>query len=352
MDSDLEREFVSLNVNIHQAQRIVDYHRSESVPISTFQEHTRNGYSGFTPTKTYIIVLQDQTGYMLKVSLSAPSSRMASTYAPNTLATEHALLQLLSQHTDVPHPVAHALDTSLSLLPYPYLLLSRPQGIPLSHARASGKLTQRQLLQLDLRIGTYLRQMHDRVQNDWFGLPAQAHEELYSWQEAFTGLLEGMLEQAHALGIVLPYEDVRRYLSRAIGFFLFDDCEVPSLISFAGDEDVSFVDFDPAAPPESEEEIQITSLLSFSHALWGDPLLETMFLNPSDALIEGYGGPLMLFARQRTKRIWYTLFLALVVLVHTKSDEEIPGTEDSDKVKWARSTLGECIRKLRDAPCY
>ena len=97
------------------------------------------------------------------------------------------------------------------------------------------------------------------LQNDWFGLPSQEKDELYNWQEAFTYLLETLLQDARDLGEELPWEDVQRYLSRAIGFFLFDDCEVPSLISFLGDADSITVDFDPATPTQ-DKEIVITSV--------------------------------------------------------------------------------------------
>lgn len=269
-------------------------------------------------------------------------------YQTNSLEHEYELGQLLSQQPDIPQPKTITLDTSTSIVPFPYLLLAHPQGIPLSLARSSGRLTSPQSLLLDLRLGSLFKSIHDKVQNDWFGLPSQGNDELYSWQEAFTWQLEGLLNELHEAGEDFPYEDIRRYLSRAIGFFLFDDCEVPSLISFLGDEDSIFVDFD-LDTPSSQDEIPVTSLYSLSHALWGDPLLETMFLNPSDAFLEGYGQNLTIFARQKTKRMWYTLFLALHVIVHDRRSKD---THQGNKVEWARETLRKCTADLKDAPCY
>ena len=145
---------------------------------------------------------------------------------------------------------------------------------------------------------------------------------------------------------------MRRCLSRAIGFFLFDDCEVPSLVSFTGDEHSIFVDFDleTGALGGEDAEVRITSFASLGHALWGDPLLETLFLEPSAAFVEGYGGPLVVFARQKTKRLWYTLFLALVVLVQAKRAGL--GEGDHEKVKWAYETAEKSVVALKDAPCY
>ncbi|KAI0328773.1 hypothetical protein GY45DRAFT_951677 [Cubamyces sp. BRFM 1775] len=336
------------DVTLEDAQRILEKHRGGSTTITEFKPLNRTGFEIFTPTKAYAIRVDDGMTYILKATL--PSTAASVTYAPNTLTTEHALLNLLSSQTDIPHPPVHALDTSNSLVPYPYLLLGHPRGVPLSAARASGKLSPRQAALLDLRTGAYLKQLHERVQNDWFGLPSQEQDALYSWQEAFTLLIEGMLEEAHGAGIALPYEDVRRALSRAIGFFLFDDCEVPSLISFTGDEESTYVDFDleTGAPGGEDAEVAVTSFASMSHALWGDPLLETMLLSPSEAFVEGYGGPVIVFARQKTKRLWYTVFLSLVVLLQAKRS----GESESEKVKWAQEMLQKSVESLKDAPCY
>ncbi|OSC98872.1 hypothetical protein PYCCODRAFT_1374292 [Trametes coccinea BRFM310] len=334
-------------VTLEDVQRILDQHRGGSTTIADFKPLHRTGFEIFTPTKSYAVTVDDGTSYILKAT--PPASAASVTYAPNTLATEHALLKLLSSQTGIPHPTIHTLDTSHNIVPFSYLLLSHPRGVTLSAARASGKLSPRQAALLDLRTGAYLKQLHD-VQNDWFGLPSQEHDALYSWQEAFTPLLEGLLEDAQKAGIDLPYEDVRRYLSRAIGFFLFDDCEVPSLVSFTGDEDAIFVDFDleKGAPGGEDEEIAVTSFASFSHALWGDPLLETMLLNPSDAFVEGYGGPLIVFGRQKTKRLWYNIFLSLVVVLQGKKS----GETENEKVKWAMEMLHKSVAALKDAPCY
>ncbi|TBU23453.1 hypothetical protein BD311DRAFT_73367 [Dichomitus squalens] len=329
-------------------KRILDHHRGGSTIIAEFSQIHLHGFGAFTPTRTYYVCVDDGTSYIMKTA--APTSTDSGNYSPNSLETEHALLKIVASQTNLPIPAIYALDISATRVPFSYLLLAHSTGVPLTLARASGKLSPRQAALLDLRLGSYLKQLHERVQNDWFGFPTQAKDELYSWQEAFTLLFETVLEDAREAGVALPYEDVRRYLSRAIGFFLFDDCEVPSLVSFTGDEDSVLVDFDLISGVPEDREIQVTSFVSVGHALWGDPLLETLFLEPSAAFVEGYGGPLVVFARQKTKRLWYTLFLALVILVQAKR----PGLEEGDheKVKWAKETAEKSVVTLKDAPCY
>ncbi len=289
---------------------------------------------------------------MLKVAYpSSTSNTISAYYTTNTIEVESDLLQILAKTTDIPHMEPLKLDTTLRIIPYPYLLLAGKPGIPLALARQSGKLSSRQSLLLDLRIGSYFKQLHESVQNDWFGLPSQGNDELYSWQEAFTSLLEGLLHEGETIGVNIPYEDVRRYLSRAIGSFLFDDCEVPSLVSLTGDEWTVMVDFDPETPTE-DEQVPITSMIPTSYALWGDPMLEAMFLEPSVAFLEGYGGSPVVFARQKTKRLWYNLFLALIVVLQAESSKANRSDTIDSKTSWARDTLVTCIEKLKDAPCY
>ena len=308
-------------------------------------------HSAFTLIKAYVVTLSDGTSYILKVSRPNTDSS-DSHYTPNSLSEEAALSKLVNAHTDIPIPKVLALDITTTLIPYPYLLLSCPPGVPLATAYEQDKLSERQKLLLDLRIGRYLKVLHDRVQNDWFGLPSQEKDELYSWQEAFTWQLELLLSDAQKLGVELPYEDLRRYLSRAIGSFLFDDCEVPSLITLTEDDHSIFINYNPSSPTESDD-IEVTSFAIGSHAIWGDPLLEALFMDPSPGLLEGYDGPLIIFPRQKTKRTWYTLFLALMVIVQTKHYPETwPEKDWNSKIVWAKDALNQCISQLKDAPCY
>jgi hypothetical protein len=93
-------------------------------------------------------------------------------------------------------------------------------------------------------------------------------------------------------------------------------------------------------------------LPSVAHALWGDPLLESFFLppGPSKALVEAYtasgGEQLLVFPRQKTKRLWYSVFLALVVL------REHGWRHASEKVQEVVNLLQKSVAALEHVPCY
>ncbi|KAH7926558.1 hypothetical protein BV22DRAFT_1008798, partial [Leucogyrophana mollusca] len=289
---------------------------------------------------------------------SAPAPDPCPALHPLPLPTVQNILALIHKNARVPVPVPQALDISLASFPFQYLLLSIPRTTdapaqPLSRAA----LTPKQEALIDLRLGSYLQSLHS-LQNDWFGLPlpdgsTPTDPACYSWQDTFTALFEELLSEVEELE-GLPGEDIRRYLSRAFGSFLFDDAEVPCLVWLTGSQEDVFVS---VTSGETEADIDIAYVLpTFSRALWGDPLLEAFFMppGPSTALSEGYseagGGPLIVFPRQRTKRMWYTLFLALIVLADEKRAGE---TEDiRGKAIWAREILPKCVEALKDAPCY
>ncbi|KIP03650.1 hypothetical protein PHLGIDRAFT_229543 [Phlebiopsis gigantea 11061_1 CR5-6] len=343
--------------------------------VRKYQKTERRGFSSIVQHKSYDVHLADDTSYILLIS-SSPDEIVASAPVLCTpLSVYQSLLNLLSENTSIPHPTVLSHSDTRDIIPAEYLILSCPPGTPLSDLRHAGRLSDRQNMLIDLEIGRWMREMHERVQNEWFGPPTAqrappvgapfalpsvfggggAEEEpSYSWQETFTALLEELLACAEHAGLApgVSFADVRLCLGRAIGSFLFDDCEVPSLVSFVGDPGGVLIELSA----ESAEP-RITSLLLPVYALYGDPLLETFFVAgndgsaaPSQALLEGYGGSPILFARHKTKRVWYDAFLCLSVLVSCGqvSDNE----EQQSKIQWSQKRLLECAELLKDAPCY
>ncbi|RDB26805.1 hypothetical protein Hypma_005406 [Hypsizygus marmoreus] len=399
------------SIDVTQAQRIIDHHFGGTDDHSTIVklvELENQGYSHTPDLKTYVADLQKPG------SSSPPSSSCFITISHPTLTPPHAsiidviyprpslpliahLLSLIRTHTSIPIRES-TLDTSLSTIPFHYLLsplspFPSHTLISLPLARASGLLSPQAQLSIELLLGQFLGQLHSGVQNDWYGLPIfgpgeGGGDERYSWQETFTGLMDRVLTELevreHEYELGITYSDVHRYLSRAIASFLFDDVEVPSLVWLTGSEHDIYITLPspspsssshPSLPPASSPTPgTIAAILpNITHALWGDPLLESLMMGPalgegpSRAFMEGYagggGGPVLVFARQKTKRMWYTLFLAGVVLLrygpgNQNEDGEGEGEEEEEeewigeKRRWARDVIGQCVERLRDAPCY
>ena len=203
----------------------------------------------------------------------------------------------------------------------------------------------------------------------------------YSWQDTFVVRLETLLEcvcgdaEARKTApsgsmVDVDVDALRRALCRAIGSFLFDDVEMPRLIWVTGNEEDVIVSLTPvnggkqggSGTTEEDGEADIAYILpTFGHALWGDPLMEAWFLPPGPVtgINEGYfggeDGTLIEFPRHKTKRTWYTVYLALLVLAEEMSREEtekMAEASERETIRWARNILPECVEFLKHAPCY
>ncbi|KAL1741335.1 hypothetical protein HDZ31DRAFT_67039 [Schizophyllum fasciatum] len=281
---------------------------------------------------------------------------------PHTLELIAHLAERIRTHTSLPVPApvlgARARLRYMLTAPAP---LERP--VPLSEAA----LTPEQRALVDLRLGRAFAELHENVQNDWFGLPvapapAPAHslpalpalaglpalaaapaDTAYSWQATFTGLLEDLLQRLPpAAAAAVPLAALRAALARAIGAFLFDDAAVPALVAPTGSAACVFVQ--ACAGDGGDVRAVVAPAPALAHAVFGDPLLEGVFLppGPGAAFEEGYGRAPVVFPRQRTKRLWYTLFAALLALAAGPDDAEAG----------ALRMAVETAEALKTAPAY
>ncbi|KAG6837402.1 hypothetical protein H0H93_010020 [Arthromyces matolae] len=366
---------MALSINLEEAQQIID----QNFPPS--HHHSPD-------MKTYVADLLKRgdaanPSSSCFITIARPEPTVVGAYYQNSLPVIAKLLTMIRTQTAIPIRES-TLDVSQSIVPYHYLL-SPPSPFPSSSimslpvARASGLLSEKTELSIDLLLGAFLGQLHSGVQNDWYGQPTLENSQTpatdagYSWQETFTQWLENLLQQVEknesAYHVNLPFNDIRRYLSRAIGSFLFDDVEVPSLIWFTGSDDDIYVSLpsSSAASSTTTEPGTIAAILpNVSHAIWGDPLLEAFMMGPEDkvelgegpsqAFIEGYkgggGGQVFIFLRQKTKRLWYSIFLALVMLTKYGPCKEGEEVWIEEKRQWAREALDKLVLALKDAPYY
>jgi hypothetical protein len=375
--------------------------------------------------KIYILDLErSANGHVSRqicfVSIASPNTSVSSSVGriyTLSLKTIHNLRKRIHSHTSIPGSNS-SLDTSRSTIPYD-ILISAPVTVAsassqtqviTSLASHSPLLSAPTLLALHAKLGKHLAELHTGVQNNWFGVPdlgERGGPNSTSWQETFVNLFESvvqfvkekeaeagvgfgpkrgvsvvveeggvLMEDEDEGGKPLPYREMQLYMSRAIAFYLFDDVKIPSLVWLTGNEEDVYISVPTSEVGESHlpstDARVIAFLPSFSHALWGDPLLETLFrelLPPAgassrpetlDGLMEGYtstgtGLPLMSLTRHRTKRLWYTVYLCLVVLgesYSTLSPTAVPDLSGValDNARWARRTVLRCIRALKDSP--
>ncbi|KAI6044560.1 hypothetical protein EDC04DRAFT_318099 [Pisolithus marmoratus] len=399
-------------ITLSEAQDIVAEYEGNEVSVTSLVEVGNVGFSYTASRRVYDITLTNPSAHYLLLTspLHSDSKHDSSPTITITLQEISALLTKVTSCTNVPvpKPIAQDITGSKGRWGFGWLLLLVPQSLQVptgmstsiaSLASLRPTLSPRQLARVELRLGTYLRAIHG-ITNESFGRPVestmdqstpalfpsflhtisegeQVEEDWskYSWQDTFVLMLDELIAELCEPGggpthfglreeLGIDVEELRRYLSRAIGAFLFDDVESPGLIWVTGSEVDVLVSLSQEEGTEIEDgqgaEADIAYLLpTFSHALWGDPLMEAWFMppGPSQAINEGYfggEGSLIVFPRQKTKRVWYTIYLALLVLVEERrGGRETTGQEGgSSKVQWAREVLPKCVKALKDAPCY
>ncbi|TRM59090.1 hypothetical protein BD626DRAFT_509711 [Schizophyllum amplum] len=346
---------------------VVHEHHPKHTVISSEVAHPviRNGYT------TYILTLDPPSTSFLTISTpdgpavdAEPPSEVPG-IPPHSFEVIAHLAERIRTHTSMPIP-----DLVLGDCDTHRYMLTAPQPIRKPVPLANAALDERQRAMVDLKLGQAFAQLHQNVQNDWFGLPAVADpapaaallpgfassalaavltgapsDTAYSWQETFTGLLEDILHHLPPAHVdAVPLEDIRAALCRAIGFYLFDDAEVPALVTLTGCQDMIYVQEDTTG--EVEVPIVLPPALALCHAVFGDPLLEGMFMppGPGEAFMEGYKGALIVFPRQKTKRLWYTLFFALLALTAKRRDKQ--------DEEWALKMIRETAEALKTAPTY
>ncbi|KAH9975508.1 hypothetical protein BGW80DRAFT_101727 [Lactifluus volemus] len=159
--------------------------------------------------------------YLITLQLSEPLQGEGETAfsAPNSLRAQYALQSALHAHLAVssagpttvssssswqlPFPVPMALNVETSR---PYILarlavsLTRPSAPLRPLATVRDSLPPERVALLELHLGVALRTLHN-LQSEWCGPPALESEGLYSWQEAFTLLVEESLSAAESAGM-------------------------------------------------------------------------------------------------------------------------------------------------------
>lgn len=160
----------------------------------------------------------------------------------------------------------------------PFLLRDYMLGVTLFDIEAS--LSPRNRQDIDRKIGSLI-QLIGQQRSEFFGClrsvsPGSACS---TWRKAFLGLIESPLRDAEDMFISLPYAQIRQQLYRLMP--ALDSVTEPRLV---------IVDLGKKSHiilnPETK---QMTGIVDFSWAVWGDPLMAEAFENPSRAFFEGYG---------------------------------------------------------------
>lgn len=213
------------------------------------------------------------------------------------LETEARFLALLGHSANPCIPQLYHYDPQGRLLGSSYLIRHYVTGITLSEMET--QLTARQRNDIDRHLGFLSSTIGQNVAPAFGTLrEVAAGAGRRSWRAFFCALFESVLRDAEDMFIHLPYAEIRHELGRLAS--ALDEVTLPRLVvaSFGRPSHVLL----------DETSKQLSGVVDFSSAIWGDMLMAELFDNPSTALLEGAGMPLTRTKREDVRLLMYVFY--------------------------------------------
>jgi aminoglycoside phosphotransferase (APT) family kinase protein len=209
-------------------------------------------------------------------------------YEKRMMLQEPGLHKLIRSRTRVPAPAIVASDFGRAKIDRDVVLLEAAGGRPMSDV----DLTVTQHDSVLRAVGSHLRALHSLTASGCLGIQGFGYlgehrpmPPMPTWRDTFVNMWGKLLDDVVASGCYTPEEadDLRRLLDRHLG--CFEHKVEPRLLHMDVWAENVLVD----------EQGQVTALIDFDRALWGDPEIEFAVLDytgfSGPAFWHGYGGP-------------------------------------------------------------
>ncbi|KAJ5132850.1 Aminoglycoside phosphotransferase [Penicillium atrosanguineum] len=247
------------------------------------------------------------------------------------LETEARFLALLGQSANPCIPQLYHYNPQGRVLGSSYLIRHYVKGTALSEMES--QVTARQRNDIDSHLGFLSSTIGQNVAPA-FGTLQQvaAGAGKRSWRESFCVLFEGVLRDAEDMFIHLPYAEIRHELVRLAS--ALDEVTLPRLV-VAGFGRPSHVLLD-------ETSKQLSGVVDFSSAFWGDTLMAELFENPSIAVLEGAGMPLTRTEREDVRLLMYACYrlVTQITIQYYRTRDE---TKEFDARRRLMSTIARMV---------
>jgi aminoglycoside phosphotransferase (APT) family kinase protein len=233
-------------------------------------------------------------------------------------------------------PVPHIIfdDFSRSRLPYDYYFMEFFEGTIWD--KIGDDLTIEQNNAIERQLGRITAQIN-AFENGSFGYYASGPR-FDNWPDAFRWMCRLLFVDAKRYQIDLELSE-REFLDKFEEHqSIFSEVTTPQLVHWdlwAGNIFITFNGDDPT----------IEGIVDFERVLWGDPLMESYLgrLDGIDDYFAGYGTDLLATRAQRLRRIFYNIYLDLIMIIEDGPRQY----DDKRSVEWAQERLRRDIAMLR-----
>lgn len=314
-----------ISLPVEQVERIVTAHFGEQVNLVAFEELKEGFFNA-----AGLLELSD--GRKMVIKAAPPVQLRVMRYEHNLMKAEVESMRLVRQQTSVPVPEILVYDTSKTLLPSDFFIMSFVPGVPFHKLRKTTRPEDQ--FQVEIQIGGLFRQISE-ISGSTFGLWSAPEAPGVIWRDCFDRLLRSVLADRQDLQVDLgkPYEEIYQLFCRH--YDVLDEITTPRLVHWDLWDGNIFVD------PET---LQVTGIIDFERVLWGDPLTESFFLcfNPNSGYLTGYGENLLASDRQKRRRMLYDTYLYLILIIECYFRHYA----NNDQETWARGQIQEMFKLM------
>jgi aminoglycoside phosphotransferase (APT) family kinase protein len=250
----------------------------------------------------YNIKLADGREVILKIA--PPLDAEVMLYEKNIMKTEVESMRLVKQNPAIPVPEIYCFDEARDLCDSDYFFMERIYGDNLEHVKAD--LPAETQESIDLHIGEIIREVNT-FPGTYFGYDGNPDLRANTWKEAYTKIVEAVLEDAARKNVVFDfgYDEIRAAIQKHVS--ALEEITSPCLVHW-----------DAWNPNFFVRDGRITGIIDFERALWAEPLMEAQFRPFFEEEItnamRGYGKTTFTFAEEQRNHL-YSLHLALVMHV-------------------------------------
>jgi aminoglycoside phosphotransferase (APT) family kinase protein len=248
----------------------------------------------------YDVRLADGREVILKIA--PPVDAEILTYERNIMETEVSAMRRVHENPAIPVPGIHFFDELRDLCDSPYFFMEKLRGDNLGHVKPDLPSSAR--AKIEARIGEIIREINGFT-GTYFGYPGNPDLRSGSWRSAFVAIVDSVLEDGRRKGANCGHgaDEIRAAVLKHAP--ALEAVVTPRLVHWDA-WDLNFFVSDG----------EVTGLVDFERALWGDPLMEAQFrplFGESAAnILRGYGKTDFTSEEERRCHL-YTLHLALVM---------------------------------------
>ncbi|KAJ5927755.1 Aminoglycoside phosphotransferase [Penicillium verhagenii] len=247
------------------------------------------------------------------------------------LETEARFLVLLGQSANPCIPQLYHYDPRGGLLGSAYLIRQYIKGNSLAEMKIH--ITTQQRNDIDRHLGFLASTVGQNVAPGFGSLQQVAMGAgKRSWREAFCGLFEGVLRDAEDIFIHLPYAEIRHEVGRLSG--ALGEVTLPRLVVVGFGR--------PCHVLLDEKSHQLSGVVDFSTAFWGDILMAELFEYPTPAVLEGAGLPLSRTKGEEIRLLMYSCYrlVSQITLQYYRNRDE---TTEFDARRRLLATISELV---------